>query len=99
MSAGKSSRSSSSPIRLVSSERLSHRSAARTSAAKTENSVPECVSSRHLRRSNHSRFPYQSSRSGVDPGCAGIAVLMTARSFLVHRKITIGSRARSPSRS
>jgi len=40
---------------------------ARTSASKMENSVAEWVRSRHLRRSNHNRFAYQSSGSGQAP--------------------------------
>jgi hypothetical protein len=40
------------------------RSVARTSAAKSENSVPACVTRRHFRRSSQSRFVYQSSLLG-----------------------------------
>ena len=49
--------------------------------------MAECVSSRHLRRSNHSTFAYQSSGPGMGAGSA-TGTPMTVRSFFVHRKIT-----------
>ncbi len=73
---------------------VARRFAARTSASKTENSVAAWVSSRHLRRSNHSRFAYQSSASGAGAGSARSFGPMTARSFFVHRRITSRSYVR-----
>ena len=63
----------------------SRKSAARTSGSKTVNSVATWVRSRHFRPLDHSRLAYQSSPSGALS--ASSRALITARSFLVYRKI------------
>lgn len=86
VSAGRPSRASSRAISPVTVLVVSRRPAARTSGSKTVNNVAAWVSSRHLRPSNHSRLPYQSSGSGAS--AASPAGLMTSSSLFVHRRIT-----------
>jgi hypothetical protein len=88
---GRFSRRSSRSIRWGTRCCVARRSDARTSASKRENSVAEWVGSRHLRRSDHNRFAYQSSGSGAGTGSVAAAGPMMARSFLVHRRITRSS--------
>ncbi len=68
--AGRPSRRSSRPMRPVTSWPVSRRPDAVTSASKIVKSVAEWVNSRHVRRSNHERFAYQSSGSGAGAGSA-----------------------------
>jgi hypothetical protein len=87
VAAGRSSRRSSRPIRPVTSWCVARRLDAVTSASKIVKSVATWVTRRHLRRSNHSRFAYQSSRSRAGAGSA-TGEPITTKSFLVHRRIT-----------
>ena len=57
-------------MRPVTSWRVARKADAVTSASKIVNSVAEWVSSRHVRRSNRSRFAYQSPGSGAGAGSA-----------------------------
>ena len=93
--AGSSSRRSSRPMRPVTSWRVARKADAVTSASKIVNSVAEWASSRHVRRSDRTRFAYQSSGSGAGAGSA-TAGPGTVRSLLVHRRITVRSYGLEP---
>src|SRR5208282_916620 len=82
-------------VRPVTSWRVARNEDAVTSASKIVNSVAEWVSSRHVRRSNHNRFAYQSPGSGAGAGPA-TAGPRAVRSFLVHRRITVRSYGAEP---
>ena len=96
---GRPSLSSSRLMSRVTRRSVARRSAALTFGSKIVKSVAEWVSSRHLRRPDHSRLAYQSSGSGAGAGSARSLGPMTASTFFVQRRISgiarPGSRLRS----
>jgi hypothetical protein len=81
---GRPSARSSRSMRPMTRSRVARRSEALTPASKIEKSVAAWVRSRHLRRSGHRRFAYQSSAPGGGGGGAMRSGPMTASSLTRH---------------